>query len=134
MAMEKSIVGIPPVKPGDYVYWHCDIVHEVDTFHPGKLDSSVSYNGCVPLCPYNIDNIVSMRQSFLDVLPPKDFEKYEHGELEKEHDDHGAKRENILSLEGLRAMGLEPFDVNEEGLTVGQREIRKMANAKLGFA
>lgn len=131
--MEKSMVGIPPVKPGDYVFWHCDLVHEVDKFHPGERDSSVSYNGCVPLCPYNIENMASMRQSFLDVLPPKDFEKYEHGELEREHEDHGAKRENILSLEGLRAMGLEPFDVNEEGLTPGQREVRKMANARLGF-
>ncbi|CAG9940214.1 unnamed protein product [Clonostachys rosea f. rosea IK726] len=134
LALEKSMVGIPPVKPGDYVFWHCDLVHEVDKFHPGTRDSSVSYNGCVPLCPYNVRNLVSLRQSFLDVLPPKDFEKYEHGELEKHHDDHGARRENILSIEGLRSLGFEPFDVEEEGLTLGQREMRRMANMELGFA
>jgi hypothetical protein len=133
LALEKSMVGIPPVKPGDYVFWHCDLVHEVDRFHPGTLDSSVVYNGCVPLCPYNLESLVGTRQAFTNVLPPSDFEKYEHGELENEHEDHGAKRVNVLSLEGLRALGLEPFDVNEEGLLPGQREMRRLANEKLGF-
>lgn len=131
--MEKTMVGIPPVRPGDYVFWHCDLIHEVDKFHPGTRDSSVSYNGCVPLCPYNLENLVKMRESFSSVLPPSDFEKYEHGELEKDHEDHGAKRENILSIEGLRALGLEPFDVHEQGLTRGQREMRQLANERLGF-
>lgn len=134
LQMEKSMVGIPPVRPGDYVFWHCDLVHEVDRFHPGARDSSVAYNGCVPLCPYNLENLVSMRQSFLDVLPPRDFEKYEHGELEREHEDHGARPENVLSLAGKRALGLEPFDCDEEGLTRGQREMRRRANERLGFA
>lgn len=133
LQLEKSMIGIPPVRPGDYAFWHCDLVHEVDKFHPGTRDSSVSYNACVPLCPYNLDNLVSMRQSFLDALPPKDFEKYEHGELEKEHEDHGAKKENVWSLAGMRALGLEPFDVDEPGLSSGQRKMREMANEKLGF-
>lgn len=42
-------------------------------------------------------------------------------------------RERILSVEGLRALGLEPFDEGEKGLSVGQREMRKLANLKLGF-
>lgn len=133
LLLEKSMVGIPPVKPGDYVFWHCDLVHEVDRFHPGTVDSSVSYNGCVPLCPYNLENLVSMRQSFLDGKPPKDFADYEYLEFEKEHEDHGAKRENVLSLAGLRALGLEPFDEEEAGITPGQRAMRKLANQKLGF-
>jgi hypothetical protein len=134
LLMEKSMVGIPPVKPGDYVFWHCDLVHEVDKFHPGTRDSSVSYNGCVPLCPYNLENLVGMRQSFLDVLPPNDHANYPHNELERDHADHGARRENILSLPGLRALGLAPFDVDEEGLTPGQRRMRQLANERLGFS
>jgi hypothetical protein len=133
LLMEKSMVGIPPVKPGDYVFWHCDIVHEVDKFYHGTRDSSVSYNGCVPLCPYNLENLLEMRRSFLSVDTPKDFITYEHGELEKEHEDHGAVRDNVLSLEGMRALGLEPFDEAEEGITTGQREMRRLANLKLGF-
>lgn len=133
LLLEKSMVGIPPVKPGDYVFWHCDLVHEVDRFHPGTRDSSVSYNGCVPLCPYNLENLLRLRQSFLDVMPPKDFNGIEHGELERDHKDHGARRENILSVEGLRALGFEPFDAEEGGITEGQREMRRLANRKLGF-
>lgn len=133
LQLEKSMVGIPPVKPGDYVFWHCDLVHEVDKFHTGTRDSSVSYNACVPLCPYNLENLSSMRQSFMDVMPPKDFQNYEHGELERDHEDHGAKEENVWSIAGKRALGLEPFDVDEPGLSSGQRRMREMANEKLGF-
>lgn len=136
LLMEKSMVGIPPVRPGDYVFWHCDLVHEVDKFHPGERDSSVSYNACVPLCPYNVDNLIATRDAFLAVDPPRDFIRYDgsgEGELEKAHDDHGARIDNVLSLDGKRALGLEPFDENEEGINVGQREMRKFANFKLGF-
>lgn len=134
MLMEKSMVGIPPVKPGDYVFWHCDLVHEVDRFHPGTTDSSVSYNACVPLCPYNLESLLKQRYAFENVAPPSDFAKYEHKELESEHEDHGAKSENILSEAGRRALGLAPFDVEAPGLTAGQRGMRRLANEKLGLA
>lgn len=133
LLLEKSTVGIPAVKPGDYVFWHCDLVHEVDKAHPGKTDSSVSYNACVPLCPYNLENLVDMRKSFDAVVPPGDFKNYDHGELERDHEDHGAKKDNVLSQAGRRAMGLEAFDEHEEGLTQGQRDMRRIANRRLGF-
>lgn len=133
LLLSKSMVGIPPVRPGDYVFWHCDVVHEVDKFHPGERDSSVAYNACVPLCPYNVQNMREMRRAFVGVETPKDFEKYEHGELEGEHDDHGARRQNVLCVDGLRALGLERFNEEEEGITAGQREMRRLANVELGF-
>jgi hypothetical protein len=133
LLMEKSMVGIPPVRPGDYVFWHCDLVHEVDRFHPGSRDSSVVYNACAPLTPYNIRSLVGIREAFLQATVPKDFVCYSDiHEKEYQHGDHGARDENILSLAGRRAMGLEPFDEQEEGLTEGQRMVRKMANEALG--
>ncbi|KAJ4297518.1 hypothetical protein N0V90_005410 [Kalmusia sp. IMI 367209] len=137
LLMEKSVVGIPPVRPGDYAFWHCDLVHEVDKFHPGTRNSTAVYHPCVPLTPYNVDNLVHVRDAFNACAIPRDF--VEAGapalkEPEKEHVDHGAKRKNVLSNEGLRAIGLKPFDTDEDGLTDGQREVRKLANAKLGFA
>ena len=133
LMMEKSMVGIPPVKPGDYVFWHCDLVHEVDRLHPGTTDSSVSYNACVPLCPYNLENLLKMRHAFQNAIPPSDFANYEYPELECDQE-HGAKMENVLSKAGRRALGLEPFDVDEEGLTSGQRAMRVLANERLGFS
>ncbi|KAI1335340.1 DUF1479-domain-containing protein [Xylariaceae sp. FL0016] len=133
LSLDRAMVGIPPVAPGDYVFWHCDVVHEVDRFHPGTRDSSVSYNPCIPLCPYNLEHIVGLRRAFVDVALPRDFAKYEHGETERDHEDHGARMENLLSEEGKRAMGLVPFDVEAKGLTPGQKRMRQMANEKLGF-
>lgn len=135
LAMEKSIVGIPPVRPGDYVFWHCDLLHEVDKFHPGTRNSSAVYNGCNPLTPYNIDSLVSVRDAFLKpAAVPRDFAGSPHlKELEETHLDHGAKRENVWSEQGLQALGLKKLDPDEEGLSDGQREVRKLANAKLGL-
>lgn len=130
LAMEKSIVGIPPVRPGDYVFWHSDLIHEVDRFNPGVNDSSVAYNACTPLTPYNISSLLDSRKAFLAARPPRDFKNLGEQEAEYEHADHGARMENILSLEGRRAMGFEKFDEDEGGITEGQREMRKLANIR----
>lgn len=135
LQLEKTMVGIPPVKPGDYVFWHCDLIHEVDKFHPGTTNSSVSYNACIPLCRYNIENLVHVRESYRNVVPPLDFRAKGAGiEHERDHDDNGARLDNILSLAGRRALGLERFDADEDGLSEGQRKIRSLANELLGFA
>lgn len=134
LLMDQSMVGIPPVRPGDYVFWHCDLVHEVDKFHPGRRDSSVVYNACVPLTPYNIRSLRGVREAFRQATVPRDFVNYNNiKEKEYQHDDHGARQENILSLAGKRAMGLERFDEEEEGLTEGQRKVRRLANSVLGL-
>lgn len=132
--LAKTMIGIPPVKPGDYVFWHCDLLHEVDKFHPGKRDSSVVYNPCTPLIPYNIDSLRATREAFLAAKPPRDFNGLGYlYEEENAHADHGARKENILSEEGLRAMGFSRFDDNEAGLSEGQKKVRQMANSILGL-
>lgn len=132
--IDKAIIGIPPVKPGDYVFWHCDLVHGVDELHPGVLDSSVSYNACNPLTPYNIRSLLSTRTSFQEGDVPADFAR-SHGDYEREHqhDDCGARREHVLSDAGLEALGLKRFRDDEEGLLPGQREVRRLANELLGL-
>jgi hypothetical protein len=52
-------------------------------------------------------------------------------EEENSHEDHGARKENILSPEGMRAMGFEAFDVDEVGISEGARRVRGMANEAL---
>ncbi|KAF5700532.1 DUF1479 domain-containing protein [Fusarium mundagurra] len=132
--IKRAIIGIPPVRPGDYVFWHCDLVHGVDPTNPGLVDSSVSYNACNPLTPYNIESLLTTREAFQKGDVPIDFTRG-HGTCEREydHEDCGAKIENILTKGGLRAMGLERLDAEEEGLTQGRKEVREMANKKLGL-
>lgn len=155
LPLERTVMSLPRVKRGDYVFWHADLVHEVEGRHDGLEDSSVSlrvdvrgplltrgldlqviYNANVPLCPYNIQNMVNMRRAFRDVVPSADFYLACGGpyELEKQHGDHGAREDNILMLEGRRALGLAAFDIDEEGLTEGQRAVRGMANEEIGCA
>lgn len=134
LALDRAMVGIPPVRPGDYVFWHCDLVHGVDPTNPGKNDSTVFYNACIPLTPYNIDSLLTTREAFERVDVPADFIRSNgSNEKEYEHEDHGARRENILSEDGERAMGFRSFDEDEDGLTDGQRKVRRLANARLGL-
>jgi hypothetical protein len=135
LRLRDAMVGIPPVAPGDYVFWHCDLLHEVDKYHPGTTDSSVVYNACTPLSPYNIDSLRASRQSFLDAKPPRDFNGLGYlYEEENSHEDHGARKENILSSKGMQAMGFEPFDIDEPGISEGARKVRQMANETLATA
>jgi hypothetical protein len=60
-------------------------------------------------------------------MPPREGEG-----LESNHVDRG-KPENIISLEGKRMLGLEPYDVNAGGITAGQQKIRQVVNEALGF-
>lgn len=96
----------------------------------------VFYNANVPLCHYNIENMIRQRKSFREVTPPADFYLDLGGpfEIEAQHEDHGAREENVLTLEGKRALGIEPFDENEPGLTEGQRKVRVMANEAMKAA
>ncbi|EXJ91449.1 hypothetical protein A1O1_04561 [Capronia coronata CBS 617.96] len=129
----RAIISIPRVKPGDFVFWHADVLHEVEDENNGINDSSVMYIPNVPLCEYNIQNMLNHRNAFREVVPPPDYYRDFGGpyEIEREHEDHGAREQNILTLRGKQALGLADFDENEPGLTEGQRKIRKMANAAM---
>lgn len=74
--------------------------------------------------------MIEQRKSWRKAEPPADFLLASGGalEVERQHDDHGARVENILTREGRQGMGLEEFDVDVPGLTEGQRTIRRMAN------
>lgn len=34
------MTSVPAVKPGDMVFWHCDVIHSVEEEHTGKEDSA----------------------------------------------------------------------------------------------
>lgn len=124
-------MNIPYADEGDYIFWHCDVAHEVDNVHNGDNVSSVFFNALCPLVPYNVDNMLATRSSFLKVTPPRDFAKDKARTMVSECDfpgEHGAEKKNILTDVGLRALGFKEFDSEEEGLTPGQIKIREFAN------
>ncbi|KIY52987.1 DUF1479-domain-containing protein [Fistulina hepatica ATCC 64428] len=125
--LDKMIVSCPEAAPGDYVFWHCDTVHQVEAEHIGNNDSSVMYIPVVPLCGYNVGNMLAQRAAFLKGVPPPDLPVRLGQSTEENHEDRG-RPADILSLQGQRMLGLAPFDEEDESLTEGQRSIRTIAN------
>lgn len=128
---DKSVVGIPEVRPGDYVLWHADLLHEVDKEHKGDKDSSVLYVSHNPLCEYNLETLLDSRTAFLAGTKPRDFlYELKRGPDESDFEDRG-KPENVLSDEGRAALGLSKYNTEEEGISVGQKRIRELSNSIL---
>ncbi|KAG6853314.1 hypothetical protein C0991_005240 [Blastosporella zonata] len=40
LELEKTMMSVPKVYPGDTVFWHCDVVHSVEEEHTGAGDSA----------------------------------------------------------------------------------------------
>ena len=110
LELSKTMVHVPQVNPGDYVAWHCDSLHAVDKVHNGKGDSSVLYIPACPLTETNARYLVRQREAFLEGTPGPDFP----GGVGESH--HSGRMglsdvKNAGGVEGLRAMGLEGWNV-----------------------
>ncbi|KAK3683032.1 hypothetical protein LTR37_020630 [Vermiconidia calcicola] len=132
LSLPSSMVHMPRVNPGDYVSWHCDTIHAVDSIHAGKSDSSVMY---IPACPLTVSNaefLERQREAFLNGTPCPDFGG---GIGESNHVGRpGIEEIKIVDPEdGMRAFGLLEWDSSESGLSAAQREVMDRANKILGF-
>ena len=130
--LPSSMVHVPRVNPGDYVSWHCDTIHAVDSVHAGKSDSSVIY---IPACPLTVSNaefLARQRDSFLKGTPCPDFGG---GKGESEHIGRPGVEDikEVNPVEGMQAFGLREWDSAAPGLTSGQTEVIDRANKILGF-
>jgi hypothetical protein len=134
LKMDQTMTSMPDCVPGDYVFWHCDMIHMVEPEHNGTSDSSVAYIPVVPLTQYNIGNLVEQRKAFLASVPPPDMVPSDGEGLERDHEDElRGKPEHVLTVEGRRILGLEKLDVEEKGISPGQRRARILANQELGL-
>ncbi|KAF9496359.1 DUF1479-domain-containing protein [Pleurotus eryngii] len=105
LQLQRSMVSIPQVQPGDQVYWHCDLVHAVEPQHRGTGDSSVLYIPAVPLTVNNASYLRDQRINFLSGLPPPDFPGGE-GEL---HFTGRGSADDVTSTAAREVLGFEPF-------------------------
>ncbi|KAI0015471.1 DUF1479 domain protein [Xylariomycetidae sp. FL0641] len=131
LELEKTMVHMPPVKPGDFVLWHCDIIHAVDKVHRGQSDSSVLY---IPICPVtklNAQYLLRQKNAFLDGVPGPDFPG---GRGEADHIDRPTESylRSHADAAGLRAFGFEKLvPTGEDG--PGAKAVLSEANEILGF-
>ncbi|KAL5490042.1 hypothetical protein ACEPAI_4875 [Sanghuangporus weigelae] len=102
LRLEESMTSVPIVKPGDMVFWHCDVVHSVEQEHTGSEDSAVMYIPATPLTPQNLSYIDRQKETFLKGATPPDFPK-----TPGEGTFVGVgKDEDIVGESARRAMGL----------------------------
>ncbi|OBZ69678.1 Uncharacterized protein YbiU [Grifola frondosa] len=126
LQLDRSMVSIPRVEPGDQVYWHCDVVHAVEAEHNGVGDSSVLYIPAVPLTEKNAAYLRDQRENFVGGRPPPDFPG---GEGESRFAGRGSP-EGVSSAEGRRMLGLEPFECSPDA-TAAEVNVIEMANTLL---
>lgn len=74
-----AVSAIPSVKPGDSVWWHCDMIHAVAPVQDQQGWGNVMYIPAAPWCTKNERYAHSVRRAFLAGNSPSDFpdENYE---------------------------------------------------------
>jgi hypothetical protein len=106
LRLRECMVNIPAMKPGDTIWWHCDMLHAVEADHFGDHDASVAYVAATPTTEVNKIYMKKQAEEFLDRgRVPEDFTA---GNVEKEGDFIGwVGAAGILSGEdGLMAAGV----------------------------
>lgn len=75
----RALSGIPDVRAGDSVWWHCDMIHSVAPVTDQQGWGNVMYIPAAPWCPRNEAYSASVRTAFLTGSSPADFpeEHYE---------------------------------------------------------
>jgi hypothetical protein len=74
-----ALTGIPDVRAGDSVWWHCDMIHSVAPVQNQKGWGNVMYIPAAPWCPRNEQYAAAVREAFSTGSSPRDFpdENYE---------------------------------------------------------
>jgi len=77
----RALTGIPDIRAGDSVWWHCDMIHSVAPVNNQQGWGNVMYIPAAPWCPRNEQYAASVRDAFLTGSSPSDFpaEHYERG-------------------------------------------------------
>ena len=65
LELQSTMVSVPEVRPGDYIAWHCDSIHAVDSVHKGQEHASVLYIPVCPLTELNARYLAKQKESFL---------------------------------------------------------------------
>ena len=75
----EALSGIPDVRAGDSVWWHCDMIHSVAPVRNQRGWGNVMYIPAAPWCPRNEAYAPSVREAFRTGSSPTDFpaEHYE---------------------------------------------------------
>ncbi|KAK1986949.1 hypothetical protein LZ30DRAFT_746107 [Colletotrichum cereale] len=133
--LRRSLVSLPSLQAGDYVIWHCDQAYSIITGGtrlgvPQALQnesSELSLLTYTPVCPLTQTNalfLARQRKAFQTGQPGPDFDTLGGLGSEASHQDRPGAREveEYGGVDGLRAMGLAPYDVEPAGAPPKQQQ------------
>ncbi|KAL2023661.1 hypothetical protein VTK56DRAFT_1818 [Thermocarpiscus australiensis] len=133
LQLERSLVPVPRLEPGDYLVWHPDLIHAIsdipDDDDDDKMEAAYMYLPACPLTQTNALYLARQRKAFLLGHPGPDFgggrgeSTYLGRPGVQDVNDAGGD-------DGLRALGLLPWDEEEAG-SDDEREVLAMANGIL---
>ncbi|KAG2369315.1 hypothetical protein BDR07DRAFT_1456656 [Suillus spraguei] len=73
LRLQDTMTSIPKVKPGDLIFWHCDIIHSLGQEHISSYHSAVMYIPAVPQTLQNTAYVKRQAEAFLTGTNPSDF-------------------------------------------------------------
>ncbi|KAF4597097.1 hypothetical protein EYR40_007547 [Pleurotus pulmonarius] len=102
LRLEETLTSAPAVKPGDAVFWHCDVIHAVEVEHEGTQESAVMYIPAVPTTPRNKAYVTAQYERFVNGIRPADFPQ---GPSERQFVGVGTP-EDVVNVAGRKAMAI----------------------------
>lgn len=124
--LRSSLVTLPTLQPGDYIFWHPDLPYHISSnsgqgLHtpstPGADDiSMLVYIPAAPLTQTNALYLARQRKAFQRGQPGPDFDSSGRGTVAEDTNVMPGEKE-IAELGGasaLRAMGLQPWVPDDE--------------------
>ncbi|MBW8729858.1 MAG: DUF1479 domain-containing protein [Terrabacter sp.] len=98
----EALSGIPDVRAGDSVWWHCDMIHSVAPVADQQGWGNVMYIPAAPWCERNERYAASVSEAFLTGSSPSDFPEEDY---ERSWPDRFAPEQ--LNETGRRGLGLD---------------------------
>ncbi|KAJ4397537.1 hypothetical protein N0V93_001768 [Gnomoniopsis smithogilvyi] len=156
LQLEKTLVSLPPLHPGDYVIWHPDTIHSTLNTRPqlespsspqeascspgiratSPSPSTILYIPACPLTQSNAEYLVHQRKAFLLGFPGPDFISTQGGGHADFGESYHMGRPGVQEIndaggeDALRAMGLLAWE-EDDAADAGERDLLRRANALL---
>ena len=119
--LRGSMITLPTLQPGDYIFWHPDLPYHISSSNPGLQTprqqqpevSMLVYIPAAPLTQTNALYLARQRKAFQRGYPGPDFDSSGRGTNVEDPDKRPGEKEiaEIGGPAGLQAMGLAPWEV-----------------------
>ncbi|KAH8657776.1 hypothetical protein BX600DRAFT_59064 [Xylariales sp. PMI_506] len=103
LRLKECVSYIPPMKPGDTVWWHTDMCHAVDPEHIGPNEASVVYVAACPTTKINKAFVKEQLKAALAGIAPPDKVGVNCSEPKLK----GYKGFDHISAEGKKVLGFD---------------------------